>query len=462
MSVTSACADFTIGLKSDAVPEAALNWAKWGILDCTGVGLAGAATEMAAIIEDYLKFVAGKPQARILGLELATSVPEAAMANGALCHALDYDDAGGFGHPSAALLPVIYALTDVVQPSGKAALAAYVVGFEVGNCLGECNLFGKIDIHSWRLGWHPTGVYGTVGATCTAARLLGLTREQTTHAIGIAASEASGINKNFGTMTKPLHAGLAARNGVFAALLAQRGFTADTDALGGEQGFLRAFKGPGNYTQELVCARLGKEFALSRGLAIKWFPGGWSTHRTTAGVIDLVGQHALSADEIETIEVALEAIPTLRLNPSSGVEGKFSIAFNVALGVLKGWPEIEDYSAERMRDPGIRSLMQRVRHAADPADGSVNVAIVTQDGKRFEKNVKHAPNDPIFGLQKERVLAKFRKCAAYRLSPSAIATAEAELLTLERVNDLSRLMDAITAGQIPDRANLYVSSPKLE
>ena len=446
MSVTSACADLIIGLKSDSVPESALNWAKWGILDCTGVGLAGAATEMAVIIEDYLNFVGGRPQARILGLELATSVPESAMANGALCHALDYDDAGGFGHPSAALLPAIYALADVVQPSGKEALAAYVVGFEVGNCLGECNLFGKIDIHSWQLGWHPTGVYGTIGAACTAARLLGLTREQTSHAIGIAASEASGINKNFGTMTKPLHAGLAARNGVFAALLAQRGFTADSDALGGEQGFLWAFKGPGNYTQELVCARLGKDFALNRGLAIKWFPGGWSTHRATAGVIDLVRQHGLSPADIDTIEVALEPIPTLRLNPLSGVEGKFSIAFNVALGVLKGWPDIEDYSTDRTREPGIRSLMQRVRHAADPADGSVNVAIVTKGGKRFEKNVKHAPNDPIFGLQKERALAKFRKCAAYRLSPDAIAAVEEELLNLDRVTNLSRLMGALTAG----------------
>src|SRR5450759_1102196 len=116
------------------------------------------------------------------------------------------------------------------------------------------DVYKRQDTKSWHLGWHPTGPYGTIGATCTAARLLGLTREQSMHAMGIAASEACGIQKNFGTMTKPLHAGLAARNGVFAALLAQRGFTADTDALGGEQGFLRAFKGPGNYTEELVCA----------------------------------------------------------------------------------------------------------------------------------------------------------------------------------------------------------------
>jgi len=445
MTVTSACADFTLGLEPDAVPAAALNWAKWGMLDCTGVALAGAATDIASILEDYLGFVGGAPQARVVGLELATSAPEAALAGGALCHALDFDDAGGFGHPSAALLPVIYALADLVRPSGMEALAAYVAGFEVGNSLGECNIFGRINTHSWQLGWHPTGTYGTIGATCTAARLLRLTREQTMHAIGIAASEACGINKNFGTMTKPLHAGLAARNGVFAALLAQRGFTADPDALGGEQGFLRAFKGPGNYTEAVVCGKLGKTFALSDGLAFKWFPGGWSVHRATSGVIDLIAEHALRPADIETVEVALESIPTLRLNPSTGVEGKFSIAFNVALAALKGWPEIADYSAGRTQDPEICSFMQRVRHADDPADGSVNIAIVTKTGKRFEKNVKHAPSDPIFGLQEERALAKFRTCASYRLAPDAVATVESNLLNLERVTDLSGLMHAITA-----------------
>ena len=279
-------------LDLDSVPAEAVKWAKWGILDSTGVAVAGATTEMAVIVNDYLNFVGGNPQARVIGLGTATNLPEAAMANGTLAHALDFDDVGGFGHPTAVLAPVIYALAEVAKPSGKEALAAYVAGYEVGNCLADRNTFGKIDTKSWHLGWHPTGPYGTIGATCTAARLLRLTREQTMHAMGIAASEACGIQKNFGTMTKPLHAGLAARNGVFAALLAQRGFTADPDALGGEQGFLRAFKGAGDYTEELVCAQLGKTYALARGLVIKWYPACWSTHRATSGVIDLVKEHA--------------------------------------------------------------------------------------------------------------------------------------------------------------------------
>ncbi len=444
MSVTSACADFTVRLDLDAVPPGAVTWAKWGLLDCTGVAIAGAATQMSAIIDDYLKFVGGNPQARVIGLGTPANLPEAAMANGALAHALDFDDVGGFGHPTAVLAPVIYALADVARPSGKEALTAYVAGYEVGNCLADRNTFGKIDTKSWHLGWHPTGPYGTIGATCTAARLLKLTRAQTMHAMGIAASEACGIQKNFGTMTKPLHAGLAARNGVFAALLAQRGFTADMDALGGEQGFLRAFKGPGDYTEELVCTNLGKTYALARGLVIKWYPACWSTHRATSGVIELVKQHALRPDDIESIEVDLRLIPLLHTNPATGLQGKFSMAFNLALGVLEGWSEIPDYTARRTQEAGLRAIMQKVRHVEDPADGSVNVAIVTKGARRLEKNIKHAPGDPSFGLQEERTRNKFRACAAYRLSPAAVATVETDLLNLDQVPDLERLMNALT------------------
>lgn len=445
MSVTSACADYTIGLDFDSIPREAVTWAKWGILDCSGVALAGAETEMAAIIEDYLAFVGGKPQARVVGMNVTTNAPESALANGALCHALDFDDVGGFGHPTAVLAPVIFALADLARPSGREALAAYTAGFEIGTCLANRSMFGKIDARSWQLGWHPTGPYGAVAATCTAARLLRLNRAQTMHAIGIATSEACGIQKNFGTMTKPLHAGLAARNGVVAALLAQRGFTADKDALGGEQGFLRAFRGPGNYTEEVVCGRLGKNFALSRGLVIKWYPACWSTHRATSGVIDLVREHSLQPQDIEAIEVDLRPIPLLHLSPATGLEGKFSMAFNLALGVLKGWSVIGDYSGERTQETGIRALMQKVRHVDDPADGSVNIAIVTRGGKRHEKNVKHAPGDPVFGLQQERTLTKFRACAAYRLAPETVSTVERSLLNLEEIRDLKPVMDALTA-----------------
>ena len=444
MTVTSACADFTLQVRLEDIPREAVNWAKWGILDCTGVAIAGAATRLAAVVDDYLEFVGGAPHSRVIGLKTKTNAVESAMANGALAHALDYDNVGGFGHPTAVLAPVIYALSDLARPSGRDAIEAYVAGYEVGNCLADRSTMGRIDTKSWHLGWHPTGPFGAIAATCTAARLLKLDREKTLHALGIAASEACGIQKNFGTMTKPLHAGLAARNGVLAALLAQRGFTADPDALGGEQGFLRAFKGPGNYTEELVCARLGKTYALSRGLIIKWYPACWSTHRATVGAIEIVKEHALRPEDIEAIEVDLRLIPLLHTNPSTGLQGKFSMSFNLALGILGGWSGIPDYTPARTQDSELRSIMAKVRHVPDPEDGSVNVTVIVRDGRRLTKNVKHAPGDPIYGLQEERTRAKYRQCAAYRLPPPRITAVEHDLLNLEAVPDMSRVMDALT------------------
>jgi 2-methylcitrate dehydratase PrpD len=451
MTVTSACADFTVGLQFTDIPADAVKWAKWGILDTTGVSLAGSTTETSSVIKNYLDFVGGNPHSRVIGLGTATSAPEAAMADGTLAHVLDYDDVGGFGHPTAVLAPVIFALADLTKPSGKEALIAYAAGYEVGNTMADRNTFGKIDTKSWHLGWHPTGPYGTIGATCTAARLLKLTREQTMHALGIAASEACGIQKNFGTMTKPLHAGLAARNGVFAALLAQRGFTADMDALGGEQGFLRAFKGPGDYTEDIVCAKLGKVWSLSRGLVIKWYPACWSTHRATSGVIELVKENKLKPADIDTIEVDFRLIPLLHTEPQTGLQGKFSMAFNNALGVLKGWSEISDYTGSRTQEPTVLAIMQKLRHVDDPVDGSVQVTIVTTDGRRLPKNVKHAPGDPTYGLQEERTLKKYRDCAAYRLSPDAVDKVEYDLLNLENISDLSSLMNTLTGATLTAR-----------
>src|SRR3954469_3327279 len=151
MTVTSACADFTTQLRLEDIPADAVKWAKWGILDCTGVAIAGAATQLAAVIGDYLDFVGGKPQARVIGLAVKANAVESAMANGALAHALDFDDVGGFGHSTAVLAPVIYALTDLTQPSGKQVIEAYVAGYEVGNALADRTTMGKIDTKSWHL-----------------------------------------------------------------------------------------------------------------------------------------------------------------------------------------------------------------------------------------------------------------------------------------------------------------------
>ena len=168
-------------------------------------------------------------------------------------------------------------------------------------------------------------------------------------------------------------------------------------------------------------------------------------------MIELVKEHKLKPSDIEAIEVDFRLIPLLHTKPLTGLQGKFSMAFNNALGVLKGWSEIPDYTANRTQEPEVRTIMQKLRHVDDPADGSVQVTIVTSDGRRLPKNVKHAPGDPTFGLQEERTLNKYRGCAAYRLAPDAVKKVEHDLLNLEQVADLGPLMNALAGKVAPAR-----------
>ena len=180
----------------------------------------------------------------VLGTDTRTSALDATLINGTASHALDYDDVSGVmgGHPSVMLVPPLLALGEMLGSSGRDVALAYVVGYET-----ECRIARGVHFHHYDKGWHPTATLGIFGTVAAAARLLRLSVEQTAVALGLAASLASGLKANFGTMTKPLHVGHSARNGLFAALMVREGFTANPGAFEHKQGFLDVFNGPGTY-----------------------------------------------------------------------------------------------------------------------------------------------------------------------------------------------------------------------
>src|SRR2546423_1839633 len=225
--------DFIVDAKP---PSAARAAAARAVLDTVGVALAGAAEPAAEIVRRVLSTEGGGP-CRVLGTTCCAGPANAALANGTAAHALDYDDMCfiSLAHPSAPLVAAALAAADAAGTTGRALLDAYVVGFEL-----EARLGRAMNPRHYQRGWHCTSTLGTIGPAAAAARLFGLDSTATGHALAIAASEASGLKENFGTMVKPLHAGLAARNGVLAARLAQAGMTASGAAIGGPQGFLAA------------------------------------------------------------------------------------------------------------------------------------------------------------------------------------------------------------------------------
>jgi len=237
-------------LRYEDITPTALDWTRSAFIDTIGVALAGMAEDAPRILLNVPGIATSPGPSLVFATGTRTSPLDAALVNGVASHALDYDDVSGTmgGHPSAVLIPPIIALGEMLGSSGRDLALAYVAGFET-----ECRIARGVHFHHYDKGWHPTATLGIFGTVAAAARLLRLTQDQTAMALGLAASLASGLKANFGTMTKPLHVGHTARNGLFAALMVQQGFTANPGTLEAKQGFLHVFNGPGTYDIDRIC-----------------------------------------------------------------------------------------------------------------------------------------------------------------------------------------------------------------
>ncbi|MBC7324633.1 MAG: MmgE/PrpD family protein, partial [Moorella sp. (in: Bacteria)] len=279
MSITEQIANFVVGAQLEDMPAEGIKMAKEAMLDCLGCTFVGAAQPVGDIMAEYVREVEGKPVSSVVGKGLRTSPPQAALANGIMAHAEDFDDVNLsiLGHPSPPMFPAALAVAEYCGASGRQLIEAYIAGFEVETRVGLA-----INPGHYNRGWHATATLGVLGAAAASAKIFGLNAEQTRMALGIAASQASGIRQNFGTMTKPFHAGNAARGGVLAAMLARLGFTADLNILETPLGFCTVFRGdvpPDQIDMEKIVAGLGKEYELMRSkIAFKPYPSCAETH----------------------------------------------------------------------------------------------------------------------------------------------------------------------------------------
>ncbi len=294
MEATQKIAEFIVGLEYSQIPSPVIEMAKTAITDCIGVTIAGFGDEIGHILTGWLRNEGGNPRCGVIGCGFKTSPSLAALVTGTAGHALDFDDANlaMHGHPSVPILPVILALGEDKKISGQKALEAYVVGFEVETKVGIATA-----IPHYLSGWHTTGTLGALGAASAAAKILGLNVERTKMALGIAASLASGLRQNFGSMTKPFHAGHAAWAGLIAAQLASAGFTADANIMETPLGFANVFCGPGKYKFEGAIDKLGNPYGLLElgGLMIKKYPCCAEAHRAIDALLQLIEQKQISA-----------------------------------------------------------------------------------------------------------------------------------------------------------------------
>ena len=356
MPLTKDLGQFVADLSPNRIPEEAARVARMGIIDCIGTMIAGRKEDCVRIMREVLAPGAG--QATITFGEDKGPAPETAWINGTAAHALDYDDVCLRGHPSTVLVPAILAEAETLGSSGADVIVAYVAGYEVW-----AELFRRDTGLLHKKGWHPTGLYGAVGAAAACASLRRLDADKAAQAIALGASQSGGLMANFGTMTKPFHAGKAAHAGIMAARLAEAGFTASTDALEHPQGFLSAISVEGNPDRSSE-AKAGKEWAiLSQGIGIKKYPTCYCTHRAIDCMLDLVAANPIRAGEVKKITVNISdyfATVLRNHNPQTGLSAKFSMEFAMASGIIAKRVGLRELSDEFVQRPDVQDLMRRV------------------------------------------------------------------------------------------------------
>lgn len=448
MTLAETLAGFIVKAEAGAIPARAAAGAKAAIGDCIACILAGAATDTAGIVRDVIRANGGRPAATLLGQAVRASVPDAALANGVAGHALDYDDINWsmYGHPSVAVLPAALAVAESRGRSGRDLLAAYVVGVEVAAKLSRW-----ANPRHYEHGWHATATLGTLGATAAAARLLDLPEDRTAMALGIGASEAGGVRRNFGSMTKPFHAGNAARAGVLAAQLAAGGFTADVRSLEGPFGFFDTLNGRETPEASALSVSLGRPYDVEEpGIVLKRYPACGCTHCALDALLELRQAHGFGAAEVVAVECAIHPLALKVLQhsrPRTGLEGKFSMEFCLAVALIEGHPRLQHFTDGWTRAPRVRELLPKLAMrprpdlaetpSADAVPAEVTVRLA--DGRCVSRRVSVPRGDPRKPMSAEERRAKFDECAALGRLGSAAAEVWSRLEALETLDSVAAL-----------------------
>jgi len=454
LDYTKKIADFITETGYESIPSKALEVAKMAIFDSVGVTLAGSKEASGRICGQLVRDEKSNGEATLIGQGFKSSALMAAFANGTSAHALDYDYSFALmGQPTAGLLAAILPLAESLRRSGREVLEAFVVGFEV-----TAKLARTTPALSGKGGWHSTGTLGSLGAAAACAKILRLNTREVQMTLGIASSMASGIVWNFGTMTKPLHAGLASRNGVLAARLAQYGFSANPLILEAHNGFYDTF------SRDLPCDltplnSLGASLELlERGVKIKPYPCGGLAHSAIDAVLEMRATHGIAPQTVAAIEAGVTQHAHNRLIyriPENGLQGKFSLPYVLARALIDGKLGLDGFTDEAVRDPLVLDLAEKVRVEVDPglkqtweSSSPSQVTIRLRDGGSFSRRVDHPKGSPELPLAPQELRAKFIECARRALKERAAADALECLAHLESLSDLKPLCESLI-GEAP-------------
>ena len=457
-TVTEQWADFIHGLTFADLPPEVVTRTRIAVTDYLGCLLAGVPSDSGRKMLDYLRDFGAKGECSVPGTTLRLAPADAALANGTLGHALDYDDVTFqmIGHPGVSILPSVLALGEWADASIHDAVVAYVIGYEAATRLGML-----MNLRHYESGWHATGTLGTLGAAFGAAKILGLQPSAVVSTIGLASSMAAGIRQNFGTDTKPFHAGRAAQNGTTAALLASRDYTSATNALDGQWGFVNVYTSSNDRDPQELVKDLGLTWNIvNPGFATKIYPSCASTHTAIDSALDLLHEHGpLDPSEIESVRIGVVRLtPKILIhhNPRTGLEAKFSMEYCLARALVSGGVIMSHFSDVAVHEPKVRQVMDRITMFVEPQIDAAwktseprpaRLEVILRSGRTIRSGAdlpRGAPGRPV---DSKALLAKYRDCAGIVFDSATVDSTLAKVSKLGEgdmpVRELMRVFRAV-------------------
>ena len=441
LDTTKQFADFLARFRFEDLPERAVHEVRRGMIDWLGCALAGSGHPTIDKLLAVLSAISGKPQATVLGRKSKLGLMEAALANGQMGHMLDYDDTHMGGvvlHTSGPVLAALLPLIELGGVSGRDVICAYAAGFEAGVRVGQ----SAPGHHAG--GWHLTGTLGSIAAGAAAARLLRLDAPRMVHALGIAATQASGMQQNRGTMCKSFHAGKAASNGLLAALLAEQGFDSTDEMIEGKRGFCRIYSDKAS--PELVLEELGTRWEIARN-GHKPYACGVVLHPALDAMVALRGANVRTPAEIERVELAVHPFAvriTGLTDPETGLQSKFSIYHAAAAAYLDGRAGIAQFTDERAAMADVAALRGKIEARIDEAleKEQATATLITTSGERIETRIAHASGTVANPMSDRAIEDKFMANAAPVIGEERarqVTAAAWALDTLTDVRDIVKL-----------------------
>jgi 2-methylcitrate dehydratase PrpD len=457
--LTRYVAEFICGTQLSDLPEGVVTLGKKHILDGLGLALSGGASECGGLVKRHLADLQlGAGPATVIGSTMKIAPRFAAFANGVGIHADDYDDTqlavatdrvyGLLTHPTAPALPAALAMAEAKGASGAEAMLAYHLGVEV-----ECKISEAINPRHYQTGFHSTATCGTFAAAAASGRLMGMDVETMCRALSIAGSQSAGLRENFGTMTKPFHAGRSSESGVAAAQFASYGWTATDKILEAPRGFFSA--AGGGYDANAIAGRLGKPWTFAEpGISIKPHPSGSLTHPGMTEMLRLIQQHGIKAADVLRVRVGTNHnMPNALIHhrPTNELQAKFSMEFCMAILLLEGRAGLSEFTDEVVLRPDVKAMIEKVDFVVDAEAEAAGyhkmttiIDIELTGGRKISGRADFGKGSPAMPMSYDDVANKFRENAEFAKFPTKQAESVIAMVReLETLPSISRLMDAL-------------------